>query len=231
MNSRLALRGLAYNGFACVHFLKHILSRYTIFVWGLLKPLGIWGAFGIAAIDAAFLGLPLDPVVAGYVYNDRTHFFLYALMASAGSAIGSLIIYGIGYEGGELLLRKRMSGERFDRIRRSFEKREFWALMVPSMLPPPAPFKLFVLSAGVFEMHFTQFLLAIFCGRMVRFLLLSILTLFFGPHVITIAGVLLHKHPALTFGSAVAVVLVIYLIYRLWREPVVELEHELEEKG
>ncbi len=214
-----------------MHFLKHILSRYTVFVWGLLKPLGVWGAFGIAAVDAAFLGLPLDPVVAGYVYNDRSRFLLYAIMASAGSALGSLIIYAIGYSGGELLLRKRISSQRFDKIRSSFEKREFWALMIPSMLPPPAPFKLFVLSAGVFEMHFTHFLLAIFCGRMVRFLVLSVLTLFFGPHVVTFAGVLIHRHLALTLGSAVVVLLVIYVIYRLWRQPVVELEHELEKQG
>jgi membrane protein YqaA with SNARE-associated domain len=214
-----------------VSFLKHILSRYTVFVWGLLKPLGIWGAFSIAAVDAAFLGLPLDPVVATYVYNDRSRFLLYALMASAGSAIGSLIIYAIGYEGGELLLRKRISPQRFEKIRGSFEKREFWALMVPSMLPPPAPFKLFVLSAGVFEMHFTQFLLAIFCGRMVRFLVLSLLTLLFGPHVATFAGILVHKHLALTLGSVAAIVLFAYVIYRLWREPVVELEHELEKES
>ncbi len=214
-----------------MHFLKHILSRYTVFVWGLLKPLGVWGAFGIAAVDAAFLGLPLDPVVAGYVYNDRSRFLLFAIMASAGSALGSLIIYAIGYSGGELLLRKRISSQRFDKIRSSFEKREFWALMIPSMLPPPAPFKLFVLSAGVFEMHFTHFLLAIFCGRMVRFLVLSVLTLFFGPHVVTFAGVLIHRHLALTLASAVVVLLVIYVIYRLWRQPVVELEHELEKQG
>ena len=211
-----------------MHFLKHILSRYTVFVWGLLKPLGVWGAFGIAAVDAAFLGLPLDPVVAGYVYNDRSRFLLYAIMASAGSALGSLIIYAIGYSGGELLLRKRISGPRFDKIRSSFEKREFWALMIPSMLPPPAPFKLFVLSAGVFEMHFTHFLLAIFCGRMVRFLVLSVLTLFFGPHVVSFAGVLIHRHLALTLGSAAVVIVLFYVIYRLWREPVAELEHELE---
>ena len=211
-----------------MHFLKHILARYTILVWGVLKPLGVWGAFGIATVDAAFLGMPLDPVVAGYVYSDRSRFLLYVVMAAAGSALGSLIIYGIGYSGGELLLRKRISGERFDKIRSSFEKREFWALMIPSMLPPPAPFKLFVLSAGVFEMHFAHVVLAIFCGRMVRFFVLSILTLYFGPHVVSFAGVLIHRHLALTLGSAVVVVGLIYVLYRLWREPVVELEHELE---
>jgi len=214
-----------------VHFFKHILARYTVFVWGLLKPLGIWGAFGIAAVDAAFLGMPLDPVVAGYMYNDRSRFLLYVVMAAAGSALGSLIIYCIGYSGGELLLRKRISGERFDKIRSSFEKREFWALMIPSMLPPPAPFKLFVLSAGVFEMHFAHVVLAIFCGRMVRFFVLSILTLYFGPHVVSFAGVLIHRHLALTLGSAFVVIVLIYVLYRLWREPVVELEHELEKQG
>lgn len=212
-------------------FLKHILSRYTVFVWGLLKPLGIWGAFGIAALDAAFLGLPLDPVIAGYVYSDRSRFLIYVLMASAGSAVGSLLVYAIGYSGGELLLRKRLSPQRFEKIRAAFQKREFWALMLPSMLPPPAPFKLFVLSAGVFEMHFTQFLLAVFCGRMIRFLLLSALTLLFGPHVVGFAGVLFHKHLALTLGSAAVLTVIAYVIYRLWREPVVELEHELEHKG
>ncbi len=211
-----------------MHFLKHILSRYTVFLWGLLKPLGIWGAFSIAAVDAAFLGLPLDPVVASYVYGDRPRFLLYAIMASAGSALGSLIIYGIGYKGGEFLLRKRISIKRFEQIRHSFEKREFWALMFPSMLPPPAPFKLFVLSAGVFEMRWTNFLLAIFCGRMVRFLVLSVMTLVFGPHVVTFAGVLLHNHPLATFGTLVAVIIAIYFIYRLWKQPVVELEQELK---
>jgi len=213
-----------------VQFLKYILARYTLFLWSVLKPLGTWGAFGIAAIDAAFIGLPLDPVVASYVYNDRPRFLLYAIMASAGSALGSLVLYAIGYKGGELLLRKRISKERFEKIRHTFAKREFLALMFPSMLPPPAPFKLFVLSAGVFEMHFTRFLLAIFTGRMVRFLILSILTILFGPQIVTLAGVLLRKHLGVTLGTLAAVMVIVYLIYRMWREPVAELEHELEHK-
>jgi hypothetical protein len=63
---------------------------------------------------------------------------------------------------------------------------------------------------------------------MVRFLVLSMLTLFFGPHIVSFAGVLIHKHLSLMVVSAIVVVLIIYVIYRLWREPVVELEHELE---
>ena len=128
----------------------------------MLKPLGSWAVFAIAAIDSAFFGFPLDPVVASYVYQDRPRFLLYAVMASAGSAAGCIILYLIGYKGGEVLLEKRIPRTKFNKIRSAFDRHEFWALMFPSMMPPPFPFKVFVLAASVFEMNFWHFLLAIF---------------------------------------------------------------------
>ena len=88
--------------------IKHILSRYTAFLWTLLKPLGAWGVLVVPALDGAFIGLPVDAVVAGYVYQNPARFLLYALMASVGSTLGSIVIYVIGYKGGEELLRKRV---------------------------------------------------------------------------------------------------------------------------
>src|SRR5438270_13722422 len=105
-------------------------------------------------------------------------------MASLGPAPGSIPLYIIGYVGGEKVLRKRISEERFLKIHRSFEQHEFWALMFPGMLPPPMPFKVFVLAAAVFEMKFRDFLIAVFAGRCVRFLVLSLLVLWFGPQII-----------------------------------------------
>ncbi len=211
-----------------MHWLKHLFERYTAFIWGVLKPLGAWGVFGIAFVDAAFMGIPMDPVVAGYVWSDKSHFWLYILMAAAGSALGSLPLYLIGYKGGELLLAKRIGKDRMQKMRDRFEKQEFFALMIPSMLPPPTPFKLFVLSAGVFEMHFTAFLGAIFLGRVLRFSILTALVLSFGPHVINIVGRLVREHLSITIAAVVLVIAVIYLLYRLLRTPVVEMEHELE---
>ncbi len=149
--------------------IKHILERYSAWIWALLKPLGVWGVFVISVLDSSFMGLPMDAVVASYVYNDRPRFLLYVILASAGSALGSSILYVIGYMGGEVLLRKRLSPARFEKIRASFDHHEFWALMFPAMLPPPTPFKLFVLAAAAFEMRFSHFLAAIFAGRFVRF--------------------------------------------------------------
>jgi membrane protein YqaA with SNARE-associated domain len=193
--------------------IKHILSRYTAFLWALLKPLGAWGVLAIAALDGAFFGLPMDAVVAGYVYQDRARFLLYAFMASVGSALGSIVIYGIGYEGGEELLRKRISPERFEKIHAAFNKHPFWSLMFPAMLPPPTPFKLFVLAAAVSEMGFVRFLLAIFSGRMVRFVLLGLLTIKFGPDVVHMFGALFRQHYLWLLGAIVAGLLV-WLVMR-----------------
>ena len=174
--------------------IKHIFLRYSAFLWGLLKPLGAWGVFVIAALDGAALGLPMDPIVATYVYQNRSRFLLYVLMASTGSALGSIVIYGIGYMGGEGLLRKRISPERFDKFHQAFQKHPFWSLMFPAMLPPPTPFKLFALAAAVSEMKFTHFLIAIFAGRFVRFMVLAILTLVFGPQFVRIFGSVFRQH-------------------------------------
>ncbi|MFZ0735158.1 MAG: VTT domain-containing protein [Candidatus Sulfotelmatobacter sp.] len=174
--------------------INHILKRYTVWILALMKTLGIWGVFVIAFADSALLGMPVDFIVATYVYQDRHRLLLYVAMASLGSALGSIPLYIIGYVGGEKVLRKRISEERFLKIHRSFEQHEFWALMFPGMLPPPMPFKIFVLGAAIFEMNFLQFLGAIFAGRFVRFFVLSVLVLKFGPQILDLLGVVFKRH-------------------------------------
>jgi len=185
----------------------HILARYTAWIWGLLQHLGIWGVFAIAFADSALLGMPVDAIVAAYVYQDRRRLLFYVVMASLGSALGSIPLYIIGYVGGETVLRKRISEERFLRIHRSFERHEFWALMFPGMLPPPMPFKIFVLAAAVFEMRFRDFLAAIFAGRFVRFFMLAMLTLWFGPQIVGIMGSVFRRHIYWVLGIVVAGIL------------------------
>jgi membrane protein YqaA with SNARE-associated domain len=174
--------------------LGHILARYSAWILGTLKVLGIWGPFVIAFADSALLGMPVDFVVATYVVRDHKRLLFYVAMASLGSALGSIPLYVIGYLGGEAVLRKRISEERFQKIHQSFERHEFWALMFPGMLPPPMPFKIFVLGAAVFEMRFRDFIVAVFAGRFVRFLVLSLLVLWFGPEIVQLAGVLFRRH-------------------------------------
>jgi membrane protein YqaA with SNARE-associated domain len=192
----------------------HILAGYTSWIWALLHHLGFWGVFVIAFADSALLGMPVDAIVATYVYHDRKRLFLHVVLAALGSALGSIPLYLIGYEGGEKLLRKRISEERFQRIHRSFEHHEFWALMFPGMLPPPMPFKLFILGAAIFEMPFRKFFAAVIAGRCVRFFLLSLLVLYFGPQIVGFMGVLVRRHLAWLLG-AIAGGLLIWLL--MWR--------------
>ncbi len=183
----------------------------------LLGPLGVWGVFAVAFADSALLGMPVDAVVALYVYRDHRHLLFYVLLASLGSTLGSIPLYLVGYEGGEIVLRKRISEERFLRIHRSFERHEFWALMFPGMLPPPMPFKIFVLAAAVFEMKFRDFLAAIFAGRFVRFLAEGLLVLYFGPQMMELLGKIFRRHFYWVAGMVVAGVLV-WLVLRRRRK-------------
>ena len=173
--------------------------------------------FTIAFADSALLGMPVDAIVAAYVYQDRRRLLFYVVMASLGSALGSIPLYIIGYLGGEKVLRKRMSEERFLRIHQSFEQHEFWALMFPGMLPPPMPFKIFVLGAAVFEMKFRDFLAAIFAGRFVRFSVLALLTLWFGPRIVELMGTVFRRHIYWVLGAAV-VGFVVWLVMRQGRK-------------
>jgi len=194
-----------------------ILARYTAWILGLIKVLGIWGVFVITFADSALVGMPVDFIVATYVFQDRRRMLLYVAMASLGSALGSIPLYIVGYLGGEKVLRKRISEERFLKIHRSFERNEFWALMLPGMLPPPTPFKVFVLAAAVFEMKFRNFLFAIFAGRFVRFLVLSVLVLWFGPQIINHFGGIFKEHWLLLLGVILELALVLWLLARAGR--------------
>jgi membrane protein YqaA with SNARE-associated domain len=138
----------------------------------------------VALLDSSTIPVPMDLILAGYVWADKSHFLFYCLLASLGSAVGGLLPYGLGRAGGELFLLKRINRDRFERMRVRFESQEFLAMMIPSMLPPPTPWKAFVFAAGVFEMRVVPFMLAVFCGRMVRWLILSLLVLKLGPDAV-----------------------------------------------
>jgi len=156
----------------------------------------------------------VDAIVAFYVYQDHKRLLFYVVMASLGSMVGSIPLYIIGYLGGEKVLRKRITEERFLQIHRSFEQHEFWALMFPGMMPPPMPFKIFILGAAVFEMRFRDFLAAIFAGRFVRFLVLALLTLWFGPQIVGVMGTIFRQHFSWVLGAIAGGVLVWLLMRR-----------------
>jgi membrane protein YqaA with SNARE-associated domain len=153
-----------------------------------LAKFGIWGVGAAALLDSSTIPIPMDALLAVYVWNDKSHFWLYCLLAAIGSAVGGLLPYGLGRAGGELFLLKHVNRKRYEKMRTRFESQEFLAMMIPSMLPPPTPWKAFVFAAGVFEMRAAPFMLSVFCGRMVRWLLLSLLVLKLGPGAVEVVA-------------------------------------------
>ncbi len=167
-----------------------------------MKPLGVWGVGGLALIDSALIPIPvsMDGVVIGYVANNHERFLAYCVVAAAASTLGSLVPFFVGRAGGELVLLKRINRERYERIRDRFERQEFVAILVPAMLPPPMPLKLFEFAAGVFEMKAWPFALAIFLGKLTQFIVCSLLTIWFGPTLIHTVRRAAHEHLAAVIG-------------------------------
>lgn len=184
------------------------MAKWNLVILPAILKLGFAGAGAVAILDSSSIPVPMDAILAVYVWRDPAHFWAYCLLAATGSAIGGLLPYGLGRAGGEIFLLKRVNRARFDQMRLRFERQEFLAVAIPSMLPPPAPWKVFVFGAGVFEMRVLPFMLAVFCGRMVRWMLLSLLVLKLGPGAV---GLVAH-HAATAF----LVVLLLAVIGFAW---------------
>jgi membrane protein YqaA with SNARE-associated domain len=184
-------------------FFAHVAAEWKLLILPALLKWGIWGIGAIAVLDSSSIPVPMDAILAVYVWNDKPHFWVYCLMAAAGSAIGGLLPYGLGRAGGELFLLKRIDRAKFERLRDRFQRQEFLAVMIPSMMPPPAPWKMFIFASGVFEMRIPVFLLAVFVGRMLRWLALSLLVLKLGPGAVDLVA--RHAVPTVLIVSALAV--------------------------
>ncbi len=182
----------------------------------MLAPLGgIWAVFIIALIDASLFGIPLDPVIGYYVAIDPRRTILFALMASLGSAIGSTVPYLIGYKGGEALVVKKIGAKRFARMHGLSEKYGDMALIIPALMPPGFPFKAFELMAGVTEMRYLHFVLSIFVGRLLRFLVLGMLIIAYGPEILGFLMDAFRHHRGLVFAAIAALIAVVILIVRI----------------
>jgi membrane protein YqaA with SNARE-associated domain len=125
----------------------------------------------IAFFDSSFLSIPEvnDILVVTSSAAHPSRAWLYVLMTTSGSIAGCLALREVGRRGGEALLVRKFGRERLERTRAQFKKWDILCLAIPSMLPPPVPFKIFVLSAGVFNLPLRRFILTIGVARGIRY--------------------------------------------------------------
>ena len=176
--------------------------------------LGAPGLFLVAFLDSSFLSLPeiADILVVYMVTQHKSRMLLYVAAAVLGSLVGCLIMYYIGLKGGEALVSKRFGGASMERARAALQRHGIMTVLIPSILPPPAPFKIFVLLAGVAGIRPGQFTAAILIGRGARYLLLGLLAIRYGDQ--TIAYV--EAHMVLVSLVTVGVLVVGFVAYLLW---------------
>ncbi len=144
--------------------------------------LGAPGLFIIGFLDSSFLSLPEinDLLVIWMVTQHKSRVVLYVTAATLGSIAGCLVLYYLGRKGGDAFVRKRFSGPRVDRALEIVRRHGVMAVLVPSLLPPPAPFKIFVLLAGVAGISAPRFAIAIGIGRGFRYFAEGLLAIRYG---------------------------------------------------
>ena len=148
-----------------------IVKSFLIWIQALAASLGAPGLFLVAALDSSFVSLPQvnDLLLILSVTRHPELMPLYAAMSTLGSLAGCFVMYAIGRKGGDALMRKRFSGPRTARALALFNRFGMLAVLVPAILPPPAPFKIFVILAGVSRMSPWTFAFAIILGRGFRY--------------------------------------------------------------
>ena len=165
-----------------------MLKLETISVWlsNLLLPYGGIGLMLLAVCDSSFLSLPElnDILLMTFSINNPDGMLKYAALTTLGSLIGCSLLYSVGRKGGEVFLQKRFGDERLARLQRWYQRHGVLAVIIPSLLPPPTPFKVFVLSAGTFGISWPKFLVAVVIGRGIRYFSEGILAVIYGPAAI-----------------------------------------------
>lgn len=183
----------------------------TIQEWA--TGLGGFGLLIVAALDSSFLSFPQvnDLLVIYLSTRNPERMPYYASMTTIGSLIGCFALYGVAWKGGEVFLRSRFKEAHVDRGMRLYQKHGLLAVVVPALLPPPTPFKLFVLLAGAARVSPWKFGVAIAIGRGIRYFGQGALAVMYGEQAIQLVrdnGVAVGIGLALT---AVAIALIVYL--------------------
>jgi membrane protein YqaA with SNARE-associated domain len=180
-----------------------------------LITFGAFGLFAVAFLDSAFVPLPssADALMLLLTTTYPSWMLLYAFMATAGSALGCWILYLVSRRAGARALR-RFSEAKQRRVKGWIERYDMAAVLVATLLPPPFPFKLFVVSAGVFRFSLLRFMIAIVAGRAFRFLLEGYLAVRYGAEA---KAILAHYYPWIGLGLAVAIMIFVVAQRRVMR--------------
>lgn len=157
------------------------MERLPLWLRTLVGSLGGLGLFIIGFFDSSVLSFPFvnDLLLIQFTIRDPRLMPYYVMMATLGSLAGCFWLYFLAKKGGEAMYR-RTAGERAERIRGWVQRNKFLSVAIPAILPPPMPFKPFILAAGLFQIPLDSFALALVVGRGLRYTLEGFLAMRYG---------------------------------------------------
>jgi membrane protein YqaA with SNARE-associated domain len=173
-----------------------------------LISLGPFGLFAIAFLDSVMVPMPggVDAVLLLLAAARPSWMLIYVAAATIGSTIGCVALYRLSQRAGKKALSK-FSESKQKRVKDLIDRYDVMSVLVASLLPPPFPFKLFVVSAGVFRLNLMRFTLAVAGGRTFRYLLLAYLAARHGDQA---KGLLARYYPAI--GITLAVLIILFFV-------------------
>lgn len=190
-------------------------AKLFVFASGLGGP----GVFLVAVADSSFLSIPEGNdllIIALSIGQGWTRMIYLVAMTIAGSVLGCTLLYTVGRRGGPLL--ERMAKGRLKQAQLKYQKHGLWTILVACVVPPPMPFKIFVLSAGLLGVTFGRFFLAVLVGRSVRYFTWGILAVLFGQS----AKLYLEQNLRLMGTLLLVFAIILTLGYLLFRRKAVE---------
>ena len=194
-----------------------------------LATYGAWGILATSFLDSTFVPMPgFNDLLLLHLSSRRPALALvYAVQCTLGSLLGCYVVYGLGRGGGNLFRRSRAA--KVDSVEVAaattrptsgtaqgwLQRNDFVSVLVMSLLPPPAPFKVFVFTAGALRMNPLRFGAALVIGRGFRFVAEARLGARYGAQA---EGYIQHHVGRVSLGLAVAVILGT-LAYRRLQKP------------
>jgi membrane protein YqaA with SNARE-associated domain len=199
------------------------LEGISIWLRNALLPYGGFGLLVLAMFDSSFVSLPEvnDLLLMTFAINEPGGMVKFALLTTIGSVIGCALLYAVGRKGGEAFLRKTFADQRLAKVQRWYQRHGILAVIVPSLLPPPTPFKVFVLSAGTFGISWPKFLTAVVIGRGIRYFSEGILAVLYGPAAIQFVQ---NNYGKIGLGLAIIIVVTCFIYFSLVRRRIPGVE-------
>jgi membrane protein YqaA with SNARE-associated domain len=198
--------------------------KIVLWIQTVLVPLlGSPGMFLVAFCDSSFLSLPEinDILIVTSAAADPSSAWLNVLMTTLGSVAGCTVLWELGRRGGEAFLVKRFGTHRVDQVRTAFQRYDILALAVPAILPPPMPFKIFVLSAGVFGFRYRRFFTTLMVARGLRYSVWGIVGTVYGDEALSVLQQFdgwFQTHAVLILAATAGLSLLLALLLHRWHK-------------